>query len=80
MAKEISRRGVNVNCVAPGPTRTPLYFAQTETVQENLAKVIPMKRVAEPEEIAMAVLFFASGESDYITGQTLSVSGGMSMI
>jgi 2-hydroxycyclohexanecarboxyl-CoA dehydrogenase len=49
-------------------------------VQENLAKVIPMKRVAEPEEIAMAVLFFASGESDYITGQTLSVSGGMSMI
>ena len=80
LAKEISRRGVNVNCVAPGPTRTPLYFAQTETVQENLAKVIPMKRVAEPEEIAMAVLFFASGESDYITGQTLSVSGGMSMI
>lgn len=80
LAKEISRRGVNVNCVAPGPTRTPLYYAQTETVQENLAKVIPMKRVAEPEEIAMAVLFFASGESDYITGQTLSVSGGMSMI
>jgi len=49
-------------------------------VQQNLAKVIPMRRVGEPEEVAMAVLFFASGESDYITGQTLSVSGGMAMV
>lgn len=80
LARELARYSVNVNCVAPGPTRTPLYYAQSESVQQNLAKVIPFRRVAEPEEIANAVLFFASGEADYITGQTLSVSGGMSMV
>ena len=80
LARELARYTVNVNCVAPGPTRTPLYYAQSESVQQNLAKVIPFRRVAEPDEIANAVLFFASGESDYVTGQTLSVSGGMSMV
>lgn len=80
LAREIARGGVNVNCISPGPTRTPLYYAQSESVQQNLAKVIPLRRVGEPEEVAMAVLFFASGESDYITGQTLSVSGGLSMV
>lgn len=80
LAREVARGGVNVNCISPGPTRTPLYYAQSESVQQNLAKVIPLRRVGEPEEVAMAVLFFASGESDYITGQTLSVSGGLSMV
>ncbi len=80
LARELARYGVNVNCISPGPTRTALYYAQSESVQQNLAKVIPMRRVGEPEEVAMAVLFFASGESDYITGQTLSVSGGMAMV
>jgi len=79
LAREVARHSVNVNCIAPGPTRTALYYAQTETVRENLAKINPMRRVGEPEEVAMAVLFFASGESDYITGQTLSVSGGLTM-
>lgn len=80
LARELARSNVNVNCVSPGPTRTALYYAQTESVQQNLAKVIPMRRVGEPDEVAMAVLFFASAESDYVTGQTLSVSGGMSMV
>ena len=80
LAREVARHSVNVNCIAPGPTRTALYYAQTETVRENLAKINPMRRVGEPEEVAMAVLFFASGESDYITGQTLSVNGGLAMV
>ena len=80
LAKEAARGKVNVNCVAPGPTNTPLYHVQTDKVKEGLKSVIPFRRVAEPEEIAHAVLFFASDESDYITGQTLSVSGGLSMV
>lgn len=80
LAREVARYGVNVNVVAPGPTRTALYYAQSEQVRENLAKINPMRRVGEPEEVAMAVLFFASGESDYITGQTLSVNGGLAMV
>jgi 2-hydroxycyclohexanecarboxyl-CoA dehydrogenase len=80
LAREVARHSVNVNCIAPGPTRTALYYAQTETVRENLAKINPMRRVGEPEEVAMAVLFFASGESDYITGQTLSVNGGLAIV
>lgn len=80
LAREAARGKVNVNCVAPGPTNTPLYHVQSDKLKEGLKSVIPFRRVAEPEEIANAVLFFASGESDYITGQTLSVSGGMSMV
>ncbi|MEO7690289.1 MAG: SDR family NAD(P)-dependent oxidoreductase [Sphingomonas sp.] len=80
LAREVARGKVNVNCVAPGPTNTPLYHVQSDKLKEGLKSVIPFRRVAEPEEIAHAVLFFASGESDYITGQTLSVSGGMSMV
>ena len=80
LAREAARGQVNVNCVAPGPTNTPLYHVQSDKLKEGLKSVIPFRRVAEPEEIAHAVLFFASAESDYITGQTLSVSGGMSMV
>jgi len=80
LAREAARGKVNVNCVAPGPTNTPLYHVQSDKLKEGLKSVIPFRRVAEPEEIAHAVLFFASAESDYITGQTLSVSGGMSMV
>ncbi|AOH85889.1 2-hydroxycyclohexanecarboxyl-CoA dehydrogenase [Sphingomonas panacis] len=80
LAREVARGKVNVNCIAPGPTNTPLYHVQSDKLKEGLKSVIPFRRVAEPEEIANAVLFFASGESDYITGQTLSVSGGMSMV
>jgi 2-hydroxycyclohexanecarboxyl-CoA dehydrogenase len=56
-----------------------LLLAQPEAVREKLVKAIPFRRIGEPEEVADAVLFFASGMSDYITGQVLSVSGGLTM-
>ena len=65
--------------MCPGPTNTPLLAAQPESMQEKLIRAIPFRRVAEPEETADAVLFFASNMSDYITGQVLSVSGGLTM-
>lgn len=79
LAREAARSNVNVNCVCPGPTNTPLYHVQSDKLKEILTKVIPFRRIAEPEEIANAVIFFASRESDYITGQVLSVSGGLTM-
>jgi 2-hydroxycyclohexanecarboxyl-CoA dehydrogenase len=80
LAREMARHRINVNCVCPGPTDTPLLAAQPERMQEALTRAIPFKRVATPAEIADAILFFASGRSDYITGQVLSVSGGLTMV
>jgi 2-hydroxycyclohexanecarboxyl-CoA dehydrogenase len=84
IAREAARSGVTANSVCPGPTDTPML---AEVAQEQGAKIIeamtravPMKRLAMPEDIANAVAFFASDESGYITGQTLSVSGGLTMI
>ncbi|MFZ2648533.1 MAG: SDR family NAD(P)-dependent oxidoreductase [Burkholderiaceae bacterium] len=79
LARETARYGVNVNCVCPGPTETPLLFAVPEKVLEALQKAIPMRRFAKPSEIADAVAFFASDRARYITGQVLSVSGGLTM-
>jgi len=79
LAREAARGKVNVNCVCPGPTNTPLYHGQSEKLKEALTKVIPLGRIAEPEEVADAVLFFASSEATFITGQVLSVSGGLTM-
>ena len=79
LAREMARYQINVNCVAPGPTDTPLFQAQPERMREALTRVIPFRRIAQPEEIAEAVTFFLSRRSDYITGQVLSVSGGLTM-
>ena len=79
LARETARHRINVNCVCPGPTNTPLLQAQPESMREKLARAIPFRRVGEPDEIADAVLFFASKMSDYVTGQVLSVSGGLTM-
>ena len=79
LARETAKYQINVNCVCPGPTNTPLLAAQPEGMQEKLTRAIPFRRIAEPEEIADAVLFFASNMSNYITGQVLSVSGGLTM-
>jgi len=79
LARETARHTINVNCVCPGPTNTPLLQAQPEIMREKLTKAIPFRRIAEPTEVADAVLFFASNMSDYITGQVLSVSGGLTM-
>ena len=79
LARELARYQINVNCVCPGPTDTPLFQRQPERMKEALTRAIPFRRIAKPIEIAHAVLFFASRRSDYITGQVLSVSGGLTM-
>jgi len=79
LAREMARHRINVNCVCPGPTDTPLLDSVPDKLREGLTGAIPFRRLAEPEEIADAVLFFASGRARYITGQTLSVSGGLTM-
>jgi 2-hydroxycyclohexanecarboxyl-CoA dehydrogenase len=79
LARELARYHINVNCVSPGPTDTPLFQRQPERMKEALTRAIPFRRIARPIEIAEAVMFFLSGRSDYITGQVLSVSGGLTM-
>jgi 2-hydroxycyclohexanecarboxyl-CoA dehydrogenase len=79
LARELARYQINVNCVCPGPTDTPLFQRQPERIKEALTRAIPFRRIAQPIEIANAVLFFLSHRSDYITGQVLSVSGGLTM-
>jgi NAD(P)-dependent dehydrogenase (short-subunit alcohol dehydrogenase family) len=79
LAREMARHQINVNCVCPGPTDTPLFAAQPERLRQALERAIPFRRVAAPEEVADAVLFFASDMARFITGQVLSVSGGLTM-
>jgi 2-hydroxycyclohexanecarboxyl-CoA dehydrogenase len=80
LARELARYRINVNCVCPGPTDTPLFQRQPERMREALTRAIPFRRIAQPVEIAEAVMFFLSRRSDYITGQVLSVSGGLTMV
>jgi 2-hydroxycyclohexanecarboxyl-CoA dehydrogenase len=79
LARETARYQINVNCVCPGPTDTPLMAAVPDKVKEALIKAIPFRRLGRPEEVAEAVLFFASSRAAYVTGQVLSVSGGLTM-
>jgi 2-hydroxycyclohexanecarboxyl-CoA dehydrogenase len=80
LARELVRNGVRVNCVCPGPTDTPLFASQGDRMRETLTKAIPMKRLGQPSEVADAVLFFASDRASFVTGQVLSVSGGLTMV
>lgn len=80
LAREGARFGVTVNCVCPGPTDTPLWNAVPDKYKEAFVKAIPLRRVGQPQEIADAIFFFASKRSDYVTGQVLSVSGGLTMV
>jgi 2-hydroxycyclohexanecarboxyl-CoA dehydrogenase len=79
VAREMARHRITANVVCPGPTDTPLFRAQPERLQEALVKAVPMRRLATPEDIARAIAFFAAPDSGYITGQVLSVSGGLTM-
>ncbi|MBS3731427.1 MAG: glucose 1-dehydrogenase [Desulfobacterales bacterium] len=85
LARELARNQITVNVICPGPTDTPLtrqMQAESEFAQKILSKmdkVIPLGRTGTPGEIAAAVVFLASAEADFITGQTLSVSGGLTM-
>ena len=81
-AREMARHQVNVNCVCPGPTDTPLFASiggDNPKLREALTKAIPFRRLADPSDLANAVAFFASDDAAYITGQTVSVSGGRTM-
>ena len=80
LAREMARYAINVNCVCPGPTDTPLLAREPEKFLEAFKRATPMRRFAKPEEIADAVLFFASERSNFVTGQVLSVSGGLTMV
>ena len=77
LAKELARYKINVNAVAPGFIRTPMTQTVPEKVEKYLIGQIPLRRAGEPEEIANAVAFLASDMSSYITGQVLSINGGM---
>jgi 2-hydroxycyclohexanecarboxyl-CoA dehydrogenase len=85
LAREVARSGVTANTVCPGPTRTPLLEGmaaeggQGEKLISSLERAVPMRRLGEPEDVAAAVAFLASDRAGYITGQTLSVSGGLTM-
>jgi 2-hydroxycyclohexanecarboxyl-CoA dehydrogenase len=79
LARELARYNITVNCVCPGPTDTPLMAAVPDKIKEAFERVTPMRRLARPQEVADAIVFFASSRSDFVTGQVLSVSGGLTM-
>jgi 2-hydroxycyclohexanecarboxyl-CoA dehydrogenase len=83
LAREMARYKININCLAPGPTETPLFAeiaAGNPKIADALVKAIPLRRLGQPSDIAHAALFLASDEAAYITGQTLSVNGGLNML
>lgn len=77
LAKELASRNILVNCIAPGFIRTKMTDLLTEIQKENIIKEIPLGRLGDPGEIANAVWFLASPLSDYITGQVITIDGGM---
>ena len=85
IAREVAGAGVTANAVCPGPTRTPMLEGmaasgeKAERLVASLERAVPMRRLGEPEDVAAAVAFLASERAGYITGQTLSVSGGLTM-
>jgi len=85
VARELARSGICINTVCPGPTDTPLFeeFAGKgefgQKVRSGLERAIPMKRLGQPADVAGIVVFLASNDADFITGQTISVSGGLTM-
>jgi len=78
-AKELASRNINVNCVAPGFIETDMTYKLNEQQKEAILQNVPIKRLGKPEDIAKAVLFLASSDADYITGQVITVDGGMVM-
>ncbi len=79
MARELAARSIRVNAIAPGFIETDMTHGLNDVQRENLSKVIPLGRTGKAEEIAHAVVYLASSQSSYVTGQTLVVDGGMGM-
>ncbi len=86
ISRELARKGVLANSVCPGPTNTPMMASvlgigeQAVKWKDAMVRGIPLRRMGEPEDYAGIVAFLASDDGSYITGQTISVSGGMTMI
>lgn len=78
-AREVAARGITVNAVAPGFIETEMTAKLPQDMKEQMMKDIPLKRLGKPEDVAKAVCFLASDDSGYMTGQTLSIDGGMAM-
>ena len=84
-AREHARHGINVNVVCPGPTDTALFAdykegaGNPEKLEEAFRRSIPLGRIGQPDDLPGAILFFASDDASYVTGQVLSVSGGLTM-
>ena len=79
MARELARFNINVNCISPGPTTTPLDDTLDPDLINRIVRLIPFRRKARPEEQAAGIAFLCSPDADYITGQILSVNGGLTM-
>ncbi|TNE39079.1 MAG: 3-oxoacyl-ACP reductase FabG [Alphaproteobacteria bacterium] len=80
LAQEVASRGITVNCIAPGFIETPMTDALTEDQKTALLGGIPAGRLGQPDDVASGVVYLASDEASYITGQTLHINGGMAMI
>jgi 3-oxoacyl-[acyl-carrier protein] reductase len=80
IAQEIASRGITANCVAPGFILTAMTEGLTEAQKESLLSAIPARRLGVVEDVASGVVYLASEEASYVTGQTLHVNGGMTMI
>ena len=80
LAAEVASRNVTVNVVSPGFITTAMTEVLSDSIKQRLLEMIPSKRMGRPEEVAAAVVYLASEEAAYVTGQTLHVNGGMAMI
>ncbi|MCH8321848.1 MAG: 3-oxoacyl-[acyl-carrier-protein] reductase [Proteobacteria bacterium] len=80
LAQEVASRGITVNCIAPGFIESPMTDGLSDDQKAKLVAQIPLGRMGTPDEIAAGVLYLASDEASYITGQTLHINGGMAMI
>jgi 3-oxoacyl-[acyl-carrier protein] reductase len=80
IAQELASRGITANCIAPGFIVSPMTDALNEAQKEAITKSIPAARLGQPDDIAAAVIYLASDQASYVTGQTLHVNGGMAMI
>ena len=80
LAREVASRGITANAIAPGFIKTPMTDALSEKQVEGIAAAIPAQTFGKPEDVAAGVVFFASSEASYVTGETMHINGGMVMV